>query len=175
VSGDCDETRLANPSHRNIRFIMSHMGGVTSFLLFRLSGLDDEPKLRPRFPDGVAAISSGFITNYDVEQSAAPLSFHALLEVADLSIRAQCRKGHERYDRGACAFRRLRCHTSAQDCVRQRAYFVFTFRPSRAVTVDRLAFAIPKDICLFFALHNFSSNSAATSSNAPGVISPPGC
>jgi len=147
------------------------MGGVTPFLLFRLNGLDDEPKLRPRFPDGVAAHLKRLY--YDVAQSAAPLSFHALLEVADLSIRAQCRKGHERYDRCACAFRWLRCHTSAQDCVRQRAYFVFTFRPSRAVTVDRLAFAIPKDICLFFALHNFSSNSAATSGRAPGAISPP--
>ena len=40
---------------------MSHMGGVTPFLLFRLNGLDDEPKLRPRLPDGVAA-HSDFVT-----------------------------------------------------------------------------------------------------------------
>ena len=42
----------------NIRFLMSHMGGVTPFLLFRLSCLDDDPKVlpdprSPRQPDGV--------------------------------------------------------------------------------------------------------------------------
>ena len=62
---------------------MSHMGGVTPFLLFRLSGLDDEPKLRARFPDGVAAYLRRLY--YDVAQSAAPLSFRALLEIADPS------------------------------------------------------------------------------------------
>ena len=67
----------------NIRFIMSHMGGVTPFLLFRLSGLDDEPKLRVRFPDGVATYLRRLY--YDVAQSAAPLSFRALLEIADPS------------------------------------------------------------------------------------------
>ena len=30
----------------NIRWIMPHMGGVTPFLLFRLSGLNDDPKVR---------------------------------------------------------------------------------------------------------------------------------
>jgi predicted TIM-barrel fold metal-dependent hydrolase len=67
----------------NIRCIMSHMGGVTPFLLFRLSGVDDEPKLRARFPDGVAAYHRRL--HYDVAQSAAPLSFRALLEIADPS------------------------------------------------------------------------------------------
>jgi 6-methylsalicylate decarboxylase len=67
----------------NIRFIMSHMGGTAPFLLFRLSGLDDDPKLRARIPDGVAAYLNRLY--YDVAQSAAPLSFRALLEVADPS------------------------------------------------------------------------------------------
>ena len=67
----------------NIRFIMSHMGGVTPFLLFRLSGFDDDPRLRERVPDGVAAYLRRLY--YDVAQSAAPLSFRALLEVADPS------------------------------------------------------------------------------------------
>ena len=67
----------------NIRFIMSHMGGVTPFLLFRLSGIDDEPKLRERVPEGVAAYLGRLY--YDVAQSAAPLSFRALLDVADPS------------------------------------------------------------------------------------------
>ena len=52
-------------------------------LLFRLSGLDDEPKQRARFPDGVAACLRRLY--YDVAQSAAPLSFRALLEIADPS------------------------------------------------------------------------------------------
>jgi predicted TIM-barrel fold metal-dependent hydrolase len=67
----------------NIRWIMPHMGGVTPFLLFRLSGLDDDPKLRDKIPDGVAATLKRLY--YDVAQSAAPLSFRALLEVADPS------------------------------------------------------------------------------------------
>ena len=67
----------------NIRWIMPHMGGVTPFLLFRLSGLDDDPKMRDKIPDGVAATLRRLY--YDVAQSAAPLSFRALLEVADPS------------------------------------------------------------------------------------------
>ena len=67
----------------NIRFLMSHMGGVTPFLLFRLSGLDDEVRLRERIPEGVAAYLGRLY--FDVAQSAAPLSFRALLDVADPS------------------------------------------------------------------------------------------
>jgi predicted TIM-barrel fold metal-dependent hydrolase len=67
----------------NIRFLMSHMGGVTPFLLFRLSGLDDDPKVRERIPDGVAAHLNRLY--YDVAQSAAPLSLRALLDIADPS------------------------------------------------------------------------------------------
>jgi predicted TIM-barrel fold metal-dependent hydrolase len=67
----------------NIRFLMSHMGGVTPFLLFRLSGLDDDPKVRERIPNGVAAYLRGLY--YDVAQSAAPLSLSALLDIADPS------------------------------------------------------------------------------------------
>ena len=65
----------------NIRFIMPHMGGVTPFLLFRLSGLDDIPKVRERIPDGVAAYLNRLY--YDVAQSPSPLALRALLEVAD--------------------------------------------------------------------------------------------
>ena len=67
----------------NIRFIMSHMGGVTPFLLFRLRGLDDQPKLRERIPEGVAAYLGRLY--YDIAQSAAPLAFRALLDIADPS------------------------------------------------------------------------------------------
>jgi 6-methylsalicylate decarboxylase len=65
----------------NIRFIMAHMGGVTPFLKFRLSGLDDEPKFRERLPDGVAAYLKRFY--YDVTQSTSPGALDALLDVAD--------------------------------------------------------------------------------------------
>jgi predicted TIM-barrel fold metal-dependent hydrolase len=65
----------------NIRWIMPHMAGVTPFLLFRLSGLDDDPKVRDRIPDGVAAYLRRLY--YDVAQSPSPLALRALLEVAD--------------------------------------------------------------------------------------------
>jgi predicted TIM-barrel fold metal-dependent hydrolase len=67
----------------NIRWIMPHMGGVTPFLLFRLCGLDDDPKVRERIPDGVAAHLRRLY--YDVAQSSSPLALRALLEIADPS------------------------------------------------------------------------------------------
>jgi predicted TIM-barrel fold metal-dependent hydrolase len=65
----------------NIRFIMPHAGGVTPFLLFRLSGQDANPKMRDKIPEGVAANLRRFY--YDVAQSAAPLSLRALSDVAE--------------------------------------------------------------------------------------------
>jgi predicted TIM-barrel fold metal-dependent hydrolase len=65
----------------NVRFIMPHAGGVTPFLLFRLSGQDSNPKMRDKIPEGVAAYLRRFY--YDIAQSAAPLSLRALSEVAD--------------------------------------------------------------------------------------------
>jgi predicted TIM-barrel fold metal-dependent hydrolase len=67
----------------NIRWIMPHMGGVTPFLLFRLSGLDDDPKLRDKVPAGVKAYLKRLY--YDVAQSPSPLALRALLEIADPS------------------------------------------------------------------------------------------
>jgi predicted TIM-barrel fold metal-dependent hydrolase len=55
----------------NIRWIMPHMGGVTPFLLFRLSGLDDDPKVRERIPEGVATYLKRLY--YDVAQSPSRL------------------------------------------------------------------------------------------------------
>lgn len=65
----------------NIRFIMPHGGGVTPFLLFRLSGMDSNPRLRDKIPDGVAAYLRRLY--YDVAQVAGPVSLQALSEVAD--------------------------------------------------------------------------------------------
>lgn len=67
----------------NIRFIMPHMGGVTPFLLFRLSGLDDDPKLKDKVPAGVKTYLNRFY--YDVAQSPSPLALRALMEIADPS------------------------------------------------------------------------------------------
>lgn len=67
----------------NIRWIMPHMGGVAPFLIFRLSGLDDDPKVHERLPEGVAAYLKRLY--YDVAQSPSRLALHALLEVADPS------------------------------------------------------------------------------------------
>ena len=67
----------------NIRWIMPHMGGVAPFLLFRLSGIEDDPKARDKVPQGVATYLKRLW--YDVAQSASPLALTALLEVADPS------------------------------------------------------------------------------------------
>jgi 6-methylsalicylate decarboxylase len=67
----------------NIRFIMPHMGGVTPFLLFRLSGLDDDPKLKAKIPAGVKTYLNRLY--YDVAQSPSPLALRALMEVANPS------------------------------------------------------------------------------------------
>jgi predicted TIM-barrel fold metal-dependent hydrolase len=67
----------------NIRFVVAHMGGVTPFLLFRLSGLTDEAKLRDRIPEGVATYLRRLY--YDVTQSVSPGALRAVLDVADPS------------------------------------------------------------------------------------------
>jgi predicted TIM-barrel fold metal-dependent hydrolase len=67
----------------NIRWIMPHMGGVTPFLLFRLSGLDDDPKVHERIPAGVATYLKRLY--YDVAQSSSPLALRALMDIADPS------------------------------------------------------------------------------------------
>jgi predicted TIM-barrel fold metal-dependent hydrolase len=68
---------------RNIRFIMPHMGGVTPFLLFRLGGLDDDPKLKDKVPAGVKTYLNRLY--YDIAQSPSPLALRALLDIADPS------------------------------------------------------------------------------------------
>jgi 6-methylsalicylate decarboxylase len=64
----------------NIRFIMPHAGGTAPFLLFRLAGMEIDPMLRDRMPNGVAASLRRFY--YDVAQSAAVPSLCALMKVA---------------------------------------------------------------------------------------------
>ena len=59
------------------------MGGVAPFLLFRLSGIEDDPKARDKVPKGVATYLNRLW--YDVAQSPSPLALNALLEIADPS------------------------------------------------------------------------------------------
>jgi len=65
----------------NIRWIMPHAGGVTPFLAFRLSGMDDIPAVHERSPGGVAATLKGLY--YDIAQATHPAPMRALMEVAD--------------------------------------------------------------------------------------------
>jgi predicted TIM-barrel fold metal-dependent hydrolase len=62
---------------------MPHMGGVAPFLLFRLSGIEDDPKARDKVPAGVATYLKRLW--YDVAQSPSRLAINALLEIADPS------------------------------------------------------------------------------------------
>jgi predicted TIM-barrel fold metal-dependent hydrolase len=67
----------------NIRWVMPHAGGVTPFLAFRFSGMDDIPSVRERSPEGVAATLKRLY--YDIAQATHPAPLRALLEVADPS------------------------------------------------------------------------------------------
>jgi predicted TIM-barrel fold metal-dependent hydrolase len=67
----------------NIRWLMPHAGGVTPFLAFRLSGMDDIPAVRERSPGGVDAMLKGLY--YDIAQATHPAPMRALMEVADPS------------------------------------------------------------------------------------------
>jgi len=66
-----------------IRWVMPHAGGVTPFLAFRLSGMDDIPAVRARSPDGVAALLRHL--HYDIAQATHPAPLAALMQVADPS------------------------------------------------------------------------------------------
>jgi predicted TIM-barrel fold metal-dependent hydrolase len=61
---------------------MAHLAGVTPFLLFRFSGLTDEPKFR-NLPEDVETSLKRFY--YDVTQSVSPGALRAVLDVADPS------------------------------------------------------------------------------------------
>jgi predicted TIM-barrel fold metal-dependent hydrolase len=67
----------------NIRWVMPHAGGVTPFLVFRFSGMDDVPAVRERSPDGVSATLKRLY--YDIAQATHPAPLRALLDVADPS------------------------------------------------------------------------------------------
>jgi predicted TIM-barrel fold metal-dependent hydrolase len=67
----------------NIRWLMPHAGGVTPFLAFRLSGMDDIEAVHARSPEGVAATLKRLY--YDIAQATHPAPLAALMQVADPS------------------------------------------------------------------------------------------
>ncbi|MPZ56233.1 MAG: amidohydrolase family protein [Rhizobiales bacterium] len=67
----------------DIRWLMPHAGGVTPFLAFRLSGMDDINAVRERSPDGITATLKRLY--YDIAQATHPAPLRALMEIADPS------------------------------------------------------------------------------------------
>jgi predicted TIM-barrel fold metal-dependent hydrolase len=65
----------------NIRWLMPHAGGVTPFLAFRLSGMDDLPQVKERAPEGIAVEFKRLY--FDVAQATHPAPLRALMEIAD--------------------------------------------------------------------------------------------
>ena len=66
----------------NIRWILPHGGGAVPFLLYRMSAMDNNPKLAGRLPGGTV---SGALRTlyYDVAEVCAPGSLKCLMEIAD--------------------------------------------------------------------------------------------
>ena len=66
----------------NIRWIMPHGGGTIPFLIYRMSVMDKNPKLREGLPGGsVASALRGLY--YDVAEICAPGPLKCLMEIAD--------------------------------------------------------------------------------------------
>ena len=63
----------------------AHGRWLTPFLMFRLSGLDDDPKARERIPDGVAAYLERLYYDDRSAVAFAARVTRALLDVADPS------------------------------------------------------------------------------------------
>lgn len=68
----------------NIRWIMSHGGGTVPFLLYRMSAMDDNPRIAAHLPGGSVANTLRRL-HYDVAEVAAPGPLKCLMELADPS------------------------------------------------------------------------------------------
>ena len=68
----------------NIRWIMPHGGGTIPFLVYRMSAMDDNPRVREGLPGGsVASALRGL--HYDVAEICSPGPLKCLMEMADPS------------------------------------------------------------------------------------------
>ena len=68
----------------NIRWIMPHGGGTVPFLLYRISAMDNNPRVAEHLPGGtVASALRGLY--YDVAEICAPGPLKCLMEIADPS------------------------------------------------------------------------------------------
>jgi 6-methylsalicylate decarboxylase len=68
----------------NIRWIMPHGGGTVPFLLYRMSAMNNNPRIAERLPGGsVASALRGLY--YDVAEICAPAPLKCLMEITDPS------------------------------------------------------------------------------------------
>jgi 6-methylsalicylate decarboxylase len=66
----------------NIRWIMPHGGGTIPFLVYRMSAMDDNPRVREGLPGGsVASALRGL--HYDLAEICSPGPLACLMEMAD--------------------------------------------------------------------------------------------
>ena len=68
----------------NIRWIMPHGGGTVPFLAYRISAMDQRPKVRDKLPGGSVAGALRSLY-YDVAAMTHPAPLKALMEIADPS------------------------------------------------------------------------------------------
>lgn len=68
----------------NIRWIMPHGGGTVPFLLYRMSAMDDNPRVAAHLPGGSVANALRLL-HYDVAEVCAPGPLKCLMELADPS------------------------------------------------------------------------------------------
>ena len=68
----------------NIRWIMPHGGGTVPFLIYRMSAMDNNPRVAARLPGGSVANTLRLL-HYDVAEVCAPASLKSLMEIADPS------------------------------------------------------------------------------------------
>jgi 6-methylsalicylate decarboxylase len=67
-----------------IRWIMPHGGGTVPFLVYRMSAMNDNPRVAPYLAGGSVADTLRLL-HYDVAEVCAPAPLKALMEIADSS------------------------------------------------------------------------------------------
>lgn len=68
----------------NIRWIMPHGGGTVPFLIYRMSAMNNNPRVAANLPGGTVA-SALRVLHYDVAECSAPGPLKCLMEIADPS------------------------------------------------------------------------------------------
>lgn len=68
----------------NIRWIMPHGGGTVPFLIYRMSAMNNNPRVAANLPGGTV-VSALRALHYDVAECSAPAPLKCLMEIADPS------------------------------------------------------------------------------------------